>query len=494
MVVGVGILVATGLCATNASKGAEQKPRSASPVSDDVTAPARALGAAFAAVARTVRPSVVSVSSERMLKLRSQEMPFPFGDDFFRRFFGGDSDQRAPQPREFKIPQRGMGTGIVIERAGFVLTNYHVVRDVDEIKVILPDQRSFAARTVGTDPRSDIAVIQLKGQFPSDLATAQLGDSDACEVGDPVLAVGAPFGLAQTVTAGIISARGRSNVGIADFEDFLQTDAAINPGNSGGPLVNMRGEVIGLNTAIATSVGQYSGVGFSIPSNMIKAELPLLIKGKTIKRGMLGVVVQNLTPDLAKKFHVPAPAEGAEPHGVLVSQVSSGSAAEKAGIRAGDVILSYQGKAMENMGQFRNLVAETAPGSKVEIEVLRDGKKLTVSAIVGELPSGPIASAPGEGSGAVAGFGFTVEPLTPALAKKLGYEHEHGVLVAQVEEGGLAALAGLRPNDLIVEVDRQKVNNVAELESALAKAGDQEGMLLLVKREGASLYVVLRKG
>jgi serine protease Do len=295
------------------------------------------------------------------------------------------------------------------------------------------------------------------------------------------------------VTAGIISAKGRSNVGIADFEDFLQTDAAINPGNSGGPLVNMRGQVIGLNTAIATSVGQYSGVGFSIPSNMIKAELPILMKGGSITRGMMGVVIQDLTPDLAQKFRVPAPAGGGQPQGVLVSQVNPGSPAEKAGVKPGDIIVGFHGKPVENMGQFRNGVAQTAPGSKVDVEILRDGKKQTMNVTVGKLPSEGAAGPGGPGPSPLAGYGFTVQPLTPALAKKLNYENEHGVVIAQVADGSAAAMSGLQPNDLIVEADRQKVNGVSDLDNILNKAKDQEGLLLLVKRKGASLFVILRR-
>jgi serine protease Do len=485
-----GLLLVAGLCVSNASKGPNAKDNSTPPLSEESTAPARALGSVFAAVARTVKPSVVSVSSEKMQKIRDQE--FPFGDDFLRRFFGDHFEGQGPEHRERRVPQRGMGTGIIIDRAGYVLTNYHVVRDVDEISIILPDRRSFPAKVVGTDPKSDVAVIMFKGKPPSDLVVAQLGDSDAPEVGEFVLAIGAPFGLTQTVTAGIISAKGRSNVGIADFEDFLQTDAAINPGNSGGPLVNMRGQIIGLNTAIATSVGQYSGVGFSIPANMIKAELPILMKGGSISRGMIGVVIQDLTPELAKKFRLPAPPSGGAPQGVLVAQVNPGSPAEKAGLKPGDIIVGFRGKPVENMGQFRNGVAQTAPDSKVDIEFMREGKKQTVSVTVGKLPmegpgAGPTAPSPSTG------YGFAVEPLTPALAKRLGYENEHGVVIAQVADGSVAALAGLQAGDLVVEADRQKVNSVSDLEAILNKNKDQEGLLLLVKRKGASLFVVLRK-
>ncbi len=487
----MGVLLAAGLCATNTRQAPEAKDDATPPLSEEASASARALGSVFASVARTVKPSVVSVLSEKVQKLRDQEVPFPFGDDFLRRFFGDRFEGPGPEPRGNRAPQRGMGTGIIIDRAGYVLTNYHVVREVDEINIVLPDRRSFPAKTVGTDPKSDVAVIMFKGKPPTNLVVAHLGDSDAPEVGELVMAIGAPFGLTQTVTVGIISAKGRSNVGIADFEDFLQTDAAINPGNSGGPLVNMRGQIIGLNTAIATSVGQFSGVGFSIPSNMLKAELPILMKGGSISRGMIGVVIQDLTPELAQKFRVPASPQGGAPQGVLVSQVSQGSPADKAGIRPGDVILGFRGKRVENMGQFRNGVAQTAPGTKVDVEILREGKKQTVNVTVGKLPSE--GSAGGPGASPSTGFGFTVEPLTPALAKRFGYENEQGVVIAQVAEGSVAAQAGLQPGDLIAEADRQKVTSVADLESILAKTKAEDGLLLLVKRGAASLFVILRR-
>jgi len=311
---GIALFVAVGLFITVAANKtrSEQRP-SVGDIDASIVAPADQLGKAFAAVAAHVKPAVVSVYSEKTMKFQSQEFPFPFGDDFLRRFFGEQFQQPKQRslPKEYKVPQRGMGSGMILDKQGHVLTNYHVVHDVEEIKVQLADKRTFDAEVVGADAKTDVAIIKLKGRIPDNLPTVQLGDSDALEDGHLVMAIGAPFGLTQTVTTGIISAKGRSDVGIADYEDFLQTDAPINPGNSGGPLVNMHGEVVGMNSAIATNGGafggggQFAGVGFAIPTNMIKSMLPTLTKGETITRGMLGVAIQDMTKDLAQQFQLP---------------------------------------------------------------------------------------------------------------------------------------------------------------------------------------------
>jgi serine protease Do len=306
-------------------------------------------------------------------------------------------------------------------------------------------------------------------------------------VGSLVLAIGAPFGLLQTVTSGIISATGRSDVGIADYEDFLQTDAPINPGNSGGPLVNMRGEVIGMNSAIATSVGQFAGVGFAIPSNMIQAMLPKLLKGEKIVRGQLGVIIQEMTRDLAKQFGL------SEPKGVLVSQVNNDSPAEKAGLKAGDVIERYDGKEVTGVRQLRNLVSNTLPGAKVKIEIIRDGKEETITATIAtQTATGPLAAPSQAGASLLAKLGLTAQTLTPDLAKKLGVQVEKGVAITDVTEGSLASLAGLQQGDVIVMADRQSVDTVAELEQVLAKAKDKSQVLLRVTRQGQSLFMVLQ--
>jgi serine protease Do len=452
---------------------------------ESVTAPARDLSKSFEAVAASVKPAVVSVYSEKTVKFRSWDWGFPFGDDFFQRFFGNEFPKRRGEPkqREYEIPQRGEGSGMIVDKDGHILTNYHVVRNVDKIKVRLADKREFEAEIVGTDEKSDVAVIKIKGRVPRNLPTVTLGNSDDLKVGDWVLAIGAPFGLAQTVTAGIISAVGRANVGVADYEDFIQTDAAINPGNSGGPLVNMRGEVIGINTAIATSIGQFAGVGFAIPVNMAKSMLPTLLKGESVTRGYLGVNIQDISDELADQFKL------SDTKGALVAQVNKDTPAEKAGLKAGDVIVKYQGKPVADTRELRNAVAATAPGTKAELTVIRNGYEKTLTVTVGKLTPEKLASADTGGS-SLEKFGLTVQPLTPELAEQFGYKDDKGVLISEVASGSPAERANLQRGDLIVETNRQPVTSVDELRDALAKSEDS--VLLLIKRKEASLFVVLR--
>jgi len=421
--------------------------------------------------------------ADTTLTFGQSEVPFPFGDDFLRHFFGN----QAPQNPHHRLPQgeeRGMGSGMILDRSGHILTNYHVVSDVDEINVQLADKRKFAATVVGSDRQTDVAVIKIKGKLPDDVAIVTLGDSDALQVGHLVEAIGAPFGLVQTVTTGIISATGRSDVGIADYEDFLQTDAAINPGNSGGPLVNMRGEVIGMNSAIATSSGQFAGVGFAIPSSMIKAMLPKLIKGEKIARGQLGVLVQDVTQELAKQFGLP------KTEGVLVSQVNKGSPAEKAGIQPGDVIVRYQGRETKTVRELRNMVAGTLPGTKASVVIVRGGKEQTLNVAVGAQTAEKVGTTPSQANAtALSKLGIHGESLTPSMAKDLGVEVSQGVAVTDVVEGSPASLAGLQKGDVIVEVDRRPVANVSDLEQGLAKAKGQ--LLMRLVRRGGSLFVVI---
>ena len=487
LIAGIALFVAVGLYSTIAAN----KPQSEAPfgaIGEADVAPAEQLGYAYAAVARHIRPGVVSVYSEKRAKVLPQEFSLgqPFGDEFFEQFFG----QR--RNREYKIPQSGMGSGMILDRKGHILTNYHVVSEVDKIRVQLADKRSFDAEIVGTDQKTDVAIIKITGAVPGDLPTLQMGDSDAMEVGFLVMAVGAPFGLTQTVTSGIISAKGRSDVGISAFEDFLQTDASINPGNSGGPLVNMRGEVIGMNSAIATGgrhfggTGQSSGVGFAIPSNMIKSMLPTLIKGGQITRGMLGVIVQDITTELAEQFHL----QGTK--GALVSQVNKDSPAEKAGLKAGDVIVRLDFNEVSDTRQLRNLVAAISPGSSVKIDAICNGKERTFSAIIGKMSAEPVAAAKPRASTSdlLARLGLSVQSLTPELATQYQQQGLRGVLIANVEPGSPASMANLQAGDLIVEANRQPVAVIGELQDALGKSPKQ--LLLLIKRDGASLYVTIR--
>src|ERR1043166_8650889 len=432
-------------------------------------AAARALSDAFVSVSQQVKPAVVSVHAEKTVKFRRDEWQFPFGEcPPFRWFFddGGEPHPRRPQQREFRFKQGGLGSGIIIDKDGHILTNNHVVQDVDEIRVTLADKREFKAEIVGTDPKTDLAVIKIKDKVPRDLPVAKLGDSDAVRVGECALAIGAPFGYEQTVTAGIISAKGRANVGATDYEDFIQTDAAINPGNSGGPLVNLDGEVVGINTVIATSVGQYSGVGFAIPINMAKTIMPTLLKGGTVSRGMLGVIIQDITEDLREQFNLP------DTKGALVAQINKDSPAEKAGIKVGDVILRFNGTPIDDTRHLRNLVAATAPGIKVEIVFLRDGKERTVKVTLAELQGKQTRTGKGEEREEGANtpdVGLTVEALSADKAKELGYENAEGVLITDVDEGSPAAEADLEPNDLITEVNHEKVTSVDGFRNAPAK-------------------------
>jgi serine protease Do len=493
---GLALFVGLGLVLTTGPRsGSEPPPRprtvQAGQIDPGVMAPAVRLGDAFAMVAAHVRPSVVSVYSEKTIRFRAPEFSDPFGGDLFRRFFGEPfSAPQGPEgrPHEFRGQQRGMGSGMILDKQGHVLTNFHVVRDVDEIKVTLADKRTFGARIAGTDPKTDVAVLALEGQVPADLPVVTLGDSDAQRVGDLVLAIGAPFGLDQTVTEGIISATGRSDVGVADYEDFLQTDAPINPGNSGGPLVNMQGEVVGMTSAIASSVGQAAGVGFAIPSNMIKALLGKLTAGQPIVRGQLGIGIQDVTRELADQFGM------AEPRGVVISQVAKDSPAARAGLKIGDVIVRFAGEEIGNGRRLRNLVAGTAPGTKVTVELIRDGKPLTVTATVeaqAAAPGAP-AGAPEPASGRLEKLGIAVEALTPELARQLQVDVTRGVVITDVAPASGAAMAGLRKGDVIVEVNRAPVGSPGDLLQALSKAADSHAVLLLIKRQDASLFVVIR--
>ncbi len=489
IVIGFALFIATGLFVTiAANKPQPEGVSAAGAIPESVIAPAEQLGKAFAAVAAHVKPAVVSVYSEKTVRMQSPEFEFPFSDDFFNQFFGGQFHHPKPpgHPKEYKVPQQGMGTGMILDRQGHILTNYHVVQDVDEIKVQLSDKRTFKAKIIGADRKTDVAILELKGSVPDDLPTVQLGDSDALEDGNLVMAIGAPFGLTQTVTTGIISAKGRSDVGIADYEDFLQTDAPINPGNSGGPLINMHGEVIGMNSAIETNVGQFSGVGFAIPVNMIKNMLPTLIKGGQITRGMIGVSIQNVTRELAEQFHLP------DNRGAIITQVNKGSPAEKAGLKAGDVIVRINGRGVSDTGQLRNLVAAATPGSDARIVVIRNGKEETYTVAIGKMTGETVASArPAQrGENQLDKLGLSVQTLTADLAEQFGLKEDKGVIITDVEDGSLAAASDLQAGDLIVEADRKPVANVAELQAVLNKDKDQ--ILLLIKRKSGSIFVVIR--
>lgn len=434
------------------------------------------------AVAKQAKASVVNVSSTKKVSEGQGflESPSPFFDDpFFRRFFGEEFERRFRRPREFR--QEGMGSGVIVSADGYIVTNNHVVENADEIEVSLPDKRTFKAKVIGTDPKTDVAVIKIEA---TGLPILPWTDSSRLEVGELVLAVGSPFGLTQTVTMGIISAVGRANMGIVDYEDFIQTDAAINPGNSGGALVNLHGELVGINTAIFTRTGGYMGIGFAIPSNMVRTVMDSLIKHGKVVRGWLGVSIQELTPDLAKEFGV------SETAGALVADVMEDSPASKAGFERGDVVTELDGRPVRDPTHLRTLVADSAPGTKVTITLLRDKRRMSLEVTLGELPKDLSAQlTPGDAKGEHALAGVQVGPLSRDEARELRIKG--GVVVRRINPSSLAARAGLQEGDVVREVNRQAVTSVEEFERRVGKLKAKERVLLLVTRGRATIYLAI---
>ncbi|OGI65954.1 MAG: hypothetical protein A2W18_00125 [Candidatus Muproteobacteria bacterium RBG_16_60_9] len=442
----------------------------------------------FAPVVKVVTPAVVNISTTRVVKSRGGETsPVP-DDPFFRQFFGDEFFKRFQMPRERR--ENSLGSGVLVSSDGYIVTNNHVIAKADEIKVLLNDKREFIGKVVGTDPKTDLAVIKITAK---DLPSVPWGDSDKLEVGEYVLAVGNPFALNSTVTMGIVSAVGRANVGIADYEDFIQTDAAINPGNSGGALVNTRGELVGINTAIFSRSGGYMGIGFAVPANMVHRVMDSLVKSGKVTRGWLGVSIQDVTKDLAKQFGLN------ESSGALVSEVLAGSPAAAAGVKSGDVIVSFDGKAVDGPTLLRNVIAQTPVGKTVKVEVLRDKKRQSVSVKIVEQPK-EIAQAgtddelaDTETGGETALSGMEARNLTPEIARQLGLPGTiAGVVITGVSPDSAAAGAGVQPGDVIAEVNREAVRSVADLKRINAKLSKSESVLLLINRRGGKLFVAIK--
>jgi serine protease Do len=428
----------------------------------------------FAKVAEAIKPAVININTVSRGAVGGGRTPFEefFGEEFFKRFFGTDPE---------RIPQRSLGSGIIVDPSGIALTNAHVVEKASDIEVITLDGAKHRAKVVGADKKTDLAVLRLddgRGSFKA----ARVGDSDKVQVGDWVIAVGSPFGLQATVTAGIISAKARQ-IGAGPFDDFLQTDAAINPGNSGGPLVNMQGEIIGINTAI---VAGGSGIGFAIPSNMAKRiYTELLAKGK-VSRGWLGVSIQPLTGELAKSFGAK------DTKGVLVSDVVADSPAAKAGLKPGDIVTEFDGKKTESPGDLQRAVGLTNPGNEAKLKIWRDQAERTVTIKIGEAPDEREARTP-QGR-AKTMLGLDVRAVTPEVARQLNLPSTEGVVVARVEESSAAAEAGIQRGDVIREINRQRVNTMADYERLTKDAKEGDRLTVLLQRGPMSLYVAFTVG
>jgi serine protease Do len=432
----------------------------------------------FAKVAEAIKPAVININTTMSRGGGGGRTPFEefFGEDFYRRFFGDAPD---------RLPQRSLGSGVIIDPSGIALTNAHVVEKATEIEVITLDGGKHKAKAIGVDKKTDLAVLKLddgKAKF----SYARLGDSDRMQVGDWVIAVGSPFGLQATVTAGIISAKARQ-IGQGPFDDYLQTDAAINPGNSGGPLVNMQGEVVGINTAI---VAGGSGIGFAIPSNMArKIYTELSTKGR-VSRGWLGVSIQPLTSDLASSFGAK------DTKGVLISDVVPDSPAGKAGLKPGDILLEFEGKRTEVPSDLQRAVGLSTPGQDSKVRVWRDGSERTLEVRIGEAPDEREAQqrSGSRGGGAPTVLGMEVRPITPEVARQLNLKTSEGVIVARVEEGSPAGEAGIQRGDVIREINRQKIRSTGDYEKITRDAKDGDRLTVLLQRGPMSLYVAFTVG
>ncbi|MCI5223962.1 MAG: Do family serine endopeptidase [Candidatus Electrothrix sp. AR4] len=434
---------------------------------------------AFSSVVRKAGPAVVYIGVEKTTKdfsvRRQMDM---FNDPFFEHFFGKKFDRFRQDPTPFK--QHGAGSGFIISEDGLILTNNHVVDNAETIRVRLADKREFAASVVGTDSQSDVALIKIEGK---DLPTLPLGDSHKLEVGEWVVAIGSPFELSQTVTVGVVSAKGRSRMGINDYENFIQTDAAINPGNSGGPLLNIHGKVVGINTAIFSRSGGYMGIGFAIPINMAKSiEQQLRSNGK-VTRGWLGLLIQDMDENLARSFGV------SKGEGILVAEITAGSPAEKAGIKQGDILLSLDGDKLNDVTSLRNRIAMISPGNKVNLQIFRNGRKKNVHVLIAEQPSDFNKTArmktKKKNSSILDKMGLTLQELTPELAKQFGYSEKQGVIITQVTRDSPADSVAIQPGQLIEEANRVRVHSLNELKKALKK-GKKFGLPVNAKLIGTA--------
>ncbi len=479
------LLIAVGLSA-GCKSGLFGSDAPAAPAAPPAPVVVDGVRTSYADVVDRTSPAVVRIEIEHKDKASKVQAP---GDDFFRQF-------QVPQQNQRPQIERGLGSGVIVDANGTILTNYHVIDGADKVTVTTSDNKAFTAKVIGSDQPSDLAVIKIEAE---NLPSLKLGDSDQVRVGDIVLAIGNPLGIGQTVTAGIISAKGR-RTGLSDgqsFEDFLQTDAPINRGNSGGALVNLNGELIGINSQILSPGGASGGnigIAFSIPSNMAKSVMEQLLKDGKVHRGMLGVNIQNITEDTAKALDIK------DRSGVLVSNVKGGSAADKAGIKRGDIITAINGEKVDDSNVVRNKVASTAPGTTVKLTIVRDGKEQEISATLDEFTAadnktGPNSQndqdAPGpQNEGGK--LGLSLQPVTPQTAKQLGLDSDkEGMVVTEVDPNGPSAEEGVSRGDVILEINKKPVNSVADVQAALAASGSNP-ILLLISRRGSTIYLTVK--
>jgi serine protease Do len=431
----------------------------------------------FAPVVKVVLPTVVNISSSKVVRTPNQ-LSGPMMDPFFQQFFGDGSDGRFNVPRERR--ERSLGSGVIVSPEGYILTNNHVVDGATDIRVTLSDKREFKATTVGTDPNTDVAVLKVDS---ANLPAATIGNSSNVQVGDYALAIGDPFGVGQTVTMGIVSAKGRTNLGIEDYEDFIQTDAPINPGNSGGALVNDRGELIGINTAILShGSGGNEGIGFAVPINLAHQVMDQILKNGKVTRAYLGIIPQDVTPAIANAMGQ------SQPRGVLVGDVSPKSPAQESGLQRGDIIVEVNGKPVADANELRMTISMMQPDATVKLNVVRNGDRRDLSVKLGQLPT-PEQHAQVEKNGSESALeGVTVENLDAQTAQELGVPpNTTGVVVTDVNPSSPYADSGLHSGDVIQEVNRQPVKNIADFEKAMSKGGKEP--LLLVNRHGSTMYL-----
>ncbi|MCH9613303.1 MAG: Periplasmic pH-dependent serine endoprotease DegQ [Chlamydiia bacterium] len=439
----------------------------------------RQLSSAFVKVAKDATPAVVYIKAEVVPQYDDYDED-PYNDEFFNRFFGTPKKPQAPS----QGPQMSHGTGFIVSKEGHIVTNYHVVRDARRLTVLRSDgeKKEYAATLVGGDPQTDVAILKLDDPQDNNLPFLTFGDSNDMEVGEWVMAIGSPFQLEATVTVGIISAKGRQNLQITDLEDFIQTDAAINPGNSGGPLLNLDGEVIAINTAIVSPSGGYIGIGFCVPSKIAASIMNQVITTGKISRGFLGVMVQPIDKDLAEAFDLQ------KPEGVLITEVVADSPAERAGLKAGDVITRYNGKKVFTQEQLRNNLMLLEPGTKVKLEIMRKGKPMNVTVKLGDHSSRFKDNAVQTNQ-----LGLTVENLTPNNIAKYHFSNDDiGVVVTKVDPNSLAARAGIKSGALIMAVNHEKITSISDFHEALTSVGDSKRVLLLAKQSGRVRFFTLK--